>query len=246
MSNGEQQAAEHVVTWFGLLHIPVHLPGLSEHEALIVAFTWASMAIVIGVTASVALGMRTVPRGLQNILELIVGFLEGFITDIIGPKGLTYFPLIITAFSFILVSNYLGLVPGCLPPTGNLNTTLAWALVVFFFYQYLGFSKHGFKYLKHFMGPVPVLAPFMFVIEIISEFARPLSLSVRLFANILAGEIIIGKILMPIALAILPLFWVPVFWMMWESVITAPIQAFIFSLMTMIYIGGAVAAGDHS
>jgi F-type H+-transporting ATPase subunit a len=89
------------------------------------------------------------------------------------------------------------------------------------------------------MGPIPVLAPFMFVMELISEFARPLSLSVRLFANIMAGEIIISQILFPAFPIILP-----VIWMFWESVITAPIQAFVFSLMTMIYIAGAIGADD--
>jgi F-type H+-transporting ATPase subunit a len=241
MAHGEEQA----VNWLQLAGVQFTLPGLSQSETYVVAFTWVAMAAAIAIAIAVAVGMRTVPRGLQNVMEVIIEFLEGYIVDIIGRKGLAYFPLIITVFGFILVSNYLGLVPGCIAPTGNINTTAAWAILVFVFYQYLGFSKHGLGYLKHFLGPVPVLAPFMFVVEIISEFARPLSLSVRLFANILAGEIIIGKFLMPIALAIIPLFWAPVFWMTWESIITAPIQAFIFSLMTMIYIGGAVAAGEH-
>jgi F-type H+-transporting ATPase subunit a len=241
MAASEEQA----VSWFQVLGAHLQLPGLSEPESLVVAFTWMAMAIACCLAFSVALGMKRVPGGLQNTVELLVSFLENFISDIIGPKGLRYFPIIITAFLFIFISNALGLIPGCMAPTGNLNTTAAWAIIVFVFYQYLGFSKHGIKYLKHFMGPVPVLAPFMFVVEIISQFARPLSLSVRLFANILAGEIIIGKILMPLALAFAFLFWVPTFWMLWESVITAPMQAFIFSLMTMIYIGGAVAADEH-
>ncbi|MGB7569890.1 MAG: F0F1 ATP synthase subunit A [Chitinivibrionales bacterium] len=215
------------------------LPGLTAHQALVVEYTWLSMAIIIVSLIAVIVSLKTVPRGLQNAFELIVSFIEGYITDIMGEKGLRYFPLVITAFTFILVANYVGLIPGFISPTANISTTAGWAIVVFIFYQYVGVSKKGLKYFKHFLGPVPAMAPFMVVMETISEFARPFSLAVRLFANIFGGEHIIALLFGIVGIGL------PVVWMMWDSCITIPIQAFIFSLLTMVYLGGAIAADDE-
>jgi F-type H+-transporting ATPase subunit a len=229
-----QQASEHV---FSILPA-LPLPGLNPHEALIVENTWLSMAIIIAIVVGAVVSLKKIPGGWQNIVELLASFIENYILDVIGPKGLSYFPLVVTAFSFILISNYIGLIPGFVSPTSTINTTAAWALIVFVFVQYLGVSKKGFGYFKHFLGPVPAIAPIMLPIEIISELARPLSLSFRLFANIFAGEMII-KILMGI-LAI----GLPVVWMMMDSCLTIPIQALIFSLLTMFYIAGAIATHE--
>jgi F-type H+-transporting ATPase subunit a len=217
----------------------LHLPGLTPHQALIVEYTWLSMAVIIIALIVVIVSLKKVPGGLQNIFELLTSFIESFITDIIGPKGLRYFPIVITAFSFIIVANYIGLIPGFLSPTATINTTAAWAIVVFLFYNYIGVKKKGLKYFKHFLGPVPVMAPFMVIVEIIGEFARPFSLSVRLFANIFCGEKIIALLFGILAVGL------PVIWMMWDSIITIPLQAFIFSLLTMVYIGGAIATDEE-
>jgi F-type H+-transporting ATPase subunit a len=230
MANSE----EHV---FSILPA-LHLPGLTSHESLIVENTWLCMVILIAIVVSVAVSLKKIPGGWQNIIEMLVSFIENFITDIIGPKGLSYFPLVVTAFTFILVANYIGLIPGFISPTSTLNTTAAWAIIVFVFYQYLGITKKGLHYFKHFFGPIPVMAPIIFITEIISEFARPLSLSFRLFANIFAGEMII-KLLFGVCV-----IGAPVIWMAWDSFLTIPIQAFIFSLLTMFYISGAIAADD--
>jgi F-type H+-transporting ATPase subunit a len=158
----------------------------------------------------------------------------------VGKKGLRYFPLVATIFTFILVANYIGLIPGFMSPTASINTTAGMAIVVFVFYQFLGVSQKGLKYFKHFLGPIPVMAPLMIVMETISELARPVALSVRLFANIFGGEMIIKILFGMCAIG------VPVIWMTWDSLITIPIQAFIFSLLTMVYLAGAVAADeDH-
>jgi len=214
----------------------LHLPGLTPHQALLVEYTWLTMAVIIVALVGAIVTLKKVPGGFQNAVELLTSFIENYIVDIIGQKGLRYFPLVITAFTFILVANYIGLIPGFLSPTASLNTTVAWALVVFFFYQYLGISKKGLNYFKHFLGPVPAMAPFMVFIEIIGEFARPFSLSVRLFANIFCGEVIIKLLFGIFAVGL------PVIWMFWDSLITIPLQAFIFSLLTMVYVGGAIAA----
>jgi F-type H+-transporting ATPase subunit a len=231
-----QQASEH-----GFSILPaLPLPGLTHHQALIVENTWVSMIIIIAVALIVVAGMKKIPGGLQNFVEFIVAFIENQIADIVGKKGLKYFPLVITVFTFILVANYIGLIPGFLSPTSSLSTTAAWAIVVFVFYQYIGISKGGFKYLKHFCGPIwlgPV--PIMLPIEIISEFARPFSLSVRLFANIFAGEMIV-KLLFSFAA-----IGAPVIWMLVDGGFVMFIQAFIFSLLTMVYLAGAVAADEE-
>ncbi len=229
-----QQAAEH-----GFSILPaLPLPGLTPHEALIVENTWLSMVIIIVIVVAVALSLKKIPGGWQNLIEMLVTFIEKFIVDIIGPKGLAYFPLVVTAFTFILVANYIGLIPGFISPTSTINTTAAWAIVVFVFYQYLGVTKQGLHYFKHFLGPIPVMSPIIFVTEIISELARPLSLSFRLFANIFAGEMIIKLLFAACAIG------APVVWMLWDSCLTIPIQAFIFSLLTMFYISGAIASDD--
>jgi F-type H+-transporting ATPase subunit a len=111
--------------------------------------------------------------------------------------------------------------------------------VVFLFYQYIGVSKKGLRYFKRFLGPVPAMAPFMLIMELISEFARPFSLSVRLFANIFGGEMIIKMLFGIFAVGL------PIVWMFWDSMLTIPIQGLIFSLLTMVYLGGAIADDEH-
>ena len=150
-----------------------------------------------------------------------------------GKEGKAYFPLIATFALFILVCNLIGLVPGFYPPTANLNTNAALALTVFVLTHVVGFRKHGIGYLKHFMGPIIWLAPLMFIIEIIGHIARPLSLTLRLFGNMYGHEVVLM-----IFLALVPLFLpIP---MMLMGVLIAFIQTFVFTLLAMIYIAGAL------
>lgn len=222
------------------------LPGLTKMQALQVEFTWLAMIIVVVMVVVWAAGMKRVPGGFQNAMELLLEFITGFMEEIVGPRWQRHFPLVITAFLLIIVSNYLGLLPGCISPTASINTTAGFALVVFLYYNVVGVALHGIKYFKHFLGPIPALAPLMLPLEIISELARPFALSVRLFANMMAGHVIVGLCYM---LAAVVLFQhqvvIPVFGMLLESCLTAPIQAFVFSLLTMIYLGGAVLADEE-
>jgi len=219
------------------LHLPP-LPGLSAHNSLIVEYTWIVMAIIAITIIIVIKNWKTVPGGLQNVIESVTLFIENYLIDMIGPKGLTYFPLVVTVMLFVLLGSYLGLIPGMMSPTGFIGTTAAMAIVVFLYYQYLGISKRGLKYFKHFLGPIPAMAPFMLPMELISEFARPISLSVRLFANIFGGEMIIKVLFGMSAIGL------PVVWLFWDSVITIPIQGLIFSLLTMVYLAGALASDE--
>jgi F-type H+-transporting ATPase subunit a len=219
------------------LHLP-RLPGLTEHQSLVVEHTWIVMAIIILLVVLVITRWKTIPGGLQNVFELLTSFIENYLTDIVGPKGLSYFPLVITVLLFVAFGSYLGVIPGLMAPTGYIGTTAAMAITVFIFYQYIGISRRGLKYLKHFLGPIPAMAPFMLPMEIISEIARPFSLCIRLFANIFGGEMIIKVLFGMCAIGL------PVVWMLWDTVLTVSIQAFIFSLLTMVYLAGAVASDD--
>jgi F-type H+-transporting ATPase subunit a len=221
------------------LHAP-RLPFLTPHESLVVEYTWIAMAIIIAMIVVIAARWKTVPGSLQNIIESLTVFIENYLADIVGPKGQAFFPLVVSIMLFVLVASYLGLIPGMLSPTGYISTPAAVAITVFIFYNYVGISRNGLKHFKHFLGPVPMLAPIMIPIEIISEFARPLSLTLRLFSNIFAGETIIKMLFAFCAIA------VPTGWMLVDSVVTIPIQGFVFSLLTMVYLSGAMASHeDH-
>ena len=178
---------------------------------------------------------------LRNFFELFTEMILKFLDDIIGPRGREFLPLIGTLGFFILFSNLLGLVPGFLPPTDNLNTTVACALVVFFATHYYGIKAHGVRYIKHFLGPVPLLSPLFFIIEVISHLARVLSLSMRLFGNIMADHMLLSLTLM--APLVLPLFLSPL--SMFLGVFVSVIQTFIFILLSMIYISLAIEEGEH-
>jgi F-type H+-transporting ATPase subunit a len=187
--------------------------------------------------------MRPVPGPVQNVAEVVTEGFTGFLQQMIGPHGPQYLPLIGTAGLFILTSNLLANVPGLQPaPTANWNTTVALAVTVFLSYNYFGIRRHGLRnYLKHFMGPIPLLAPLMFPIEFIGHLARPVSLSIRLFGNIFGEESVI-VILLSLSWLVMPyLIWLGV--MLPLSLFTAAVQTFVFVMLSTVYIAGAVEEG---
>lgn len=243
-----------------LEHPPIlQLPGVPDH----VTYTWLVMAILIVASLLATRRLRVVPAGLQNFMEIVLEQVQGLLEEIVGPEGRRFLPLIATLAMFILVSNLFGLIPGLAVPTANLNTTLACALIVFLAYHYIGIRKNGvWKYLKHFAGPLPLLAPLMFPIEVISHFARPLSLSVRLFANMFGGHMLMAALfflalslfewswrgstvffLVTIPLNLLPiLLIVPI---MLLKLLVALIQTFIFVMLSTVYISLALEEAEH-
>ncbi len=178
------------------------------------------------------------PGKLQILMEDGLQALVGMMEQWIGPKGPRYLPLVGTLFVFILCSNYLGLVPGFMAPTSSINVTLGCALTIWVYYHFHGFKEQGVvNYIKHFALPPgsPIwMAPLMFIIEIISHLSRVMSLSLRLFGNIFGEELVIA-ILFGLVPFIIPL---P---MMFLGLITGGLQAFIFVLLSIIYLQGAVA-----
>ncbi|MDA2920287.1 F0F1 ATP synthase subunit A [Desulfobacterota bacterium AH_259_B03_O07] len=169
---------------------------------------------------------------IRNIFEILtIDFLLDLLTAVIGSrdKAKKYFPLLGTAFFFILFANLLGLIPGFLAPTGNINTTAACSLVVFIMYNYYGFKENGLGYLKHFMGPMIYLAPLMIVIEVISHLVRPLSLSLRLFWNMTGDHLVLG-IFTDLIPYVLPSIFIGL------GIFISFLQAFIFMILSAIYI----------
>lgn len=203
------------------------------------------MAIFVAVALSVfALWFRKrisveEPGKLQLMLEAVVAALLGMLEENVGHKGRQFLGLVGTLGLFILVSNLLGLVPFFSSPTVSLNMPVGCALVAFLYYNYQGIRAQGVvPYFKHFLGPVLPLAVIMLPIEIISHLSRILSLSIRLFGNIFGEELVV------LVLGSLIPFVVPVPMMLF-GVFGSLLQAFVFIMLTMIYLGGAVAAEEH-
>jgi F-type H+-transporting ATPase subunit a len=182
---------------------------------------------------------RDNPGGFQQFLELIVGGLKTLLADIVGPHSEKYLYIVGGFAAFIFVSNLFGLFFFLQPPTANTNTTFALSTTAFLYYNYIGIRKQGLgHYLAHFAGPLPLLAPLMFPIELIGHFARILSLAMRLFGNIFGEHTATG-----IFMGMLP-FVIP--WpMMGLGIFGAFLQTFVFIMLTMVYIGGAVATEEH-
>jgi F-type H+-transporting ATPase subunit a len=174
------------------------------------------------------------PSFVQQLLESYHSFIEGLAKDIIGPEGKKYVPILGTLGLFILTGNLMGLIPIFKSPTSSINVTFSCALTVFLYYNYQGIRTHGIGYFKHFAGPVLWLAPIMIPIEIIGQFARPVSLSFRLFGNIFGEDTII------LILAGLVPFIVPLP-MMCLAVFTSLIQTLVFLMLSSVYIAGAIA-----
>ncbi|RJX36482.1 MAG: ATP synthase F0 subunit A [Desulfarculus sp.] len=224
---------EHPLMLLGLLFEAVGLGDFFHHYPNVV-YSWLIMLFLM-VAAKLAVGtVKMIPAGGQNFFEALIGGFEDFAVDVMGEHGRPYYPLVATLFIYILCMNWMGLLPGMFSPTSNINTPLSMALVVFIFYNFIGIKEHGFRYIKHFLGPIWWLSPLMLPIELIGHFSRILSLTFRLFGNVL-GEDLVLVILFVLA----GVFFAPLP-MMFLAIFTSFVQAFIFSLLTMLYIAGSL------
>lgn len=186
--------------------------------------------------------LRQVPEPLQNIWEFFVETIQGFCQQIIGPGGERFAPFIGTIFLYVFCNAAIGLVPGFVAPASTLNTTLAPALIVFFAVQYFGFREHGIRYLKHFTGDIWWLAPLMAVLHLIGEIARPMTLSLRLFANVFGDDTLVLKFI-DLGGDVLHAIWLPIplhFPFLFLALFIAFIQGLIFIMLTSAYIALAV------
>ena len=250
---------EHPFTWYNLLPEALqHAIGDHTFFALIAAI----LLLLFAFAARGALAKAQDPAvpaaefGVRNIAELLIQLVVSQSDQIIGKQGRRYVPFFATFFIFILLSNLLGLLPGFAPPTGNLNTTLGLAICSFIGYNVIGVREQGGAYFKHFIGPMtglpassilgklaflPVLllsAVFFFILEVFSHGFRPVSLSLRLFGNmmgdheVIAAFISLTKVVVPVA-----------FYAM--GTLVSVIQAFVFTLLSMIYVALAISHGHE-
>ena len=182
---------------------------------------------------------RDRPSKVQSFLEMIVSFLRGLVDETVGHGAQKYLTIVGGLFLFIAMGNLFGLFFFLQPPTGSLSTTVALAVVSFVYFNWQGIKEHGVGgYLKHFMGPLLLIAPLFFVIEIIGTFARILSLSLRLFMNIF-GEHTTTNVFASLVPVVVP--WP----MMALGIFTALLQAYVFALLTAVYVSGATAHEEH-
>jgi len=223
---------EPIFTYLGAIF--GHGPALFVSHLILVAI------IVLLIAKMATKSLRAVPTGTQNVMEGYVGGVIAMGTDVLGEENARkYLPLIATLGMFIFVSNMIGVIPGFESPTSNINITLTLASVVFFYYNYEGIRKNGVvKYFAHFAGPVKVLAPLMFPIEIVSHISRIISLSFRLFGSIKGDDMFLYVLLM-LTPWILPL---PGFFLL---TVMGVLQTFVFMILTFVYLAGAVAIDDH-
>jgi len=211
-----------------------------SHAFIYLSHMFLTMVIVLVIAKVATSSLRLVPQGTQNVIEAYLGGVMYMGTDVVGEKeARKYLPLVATIGLFVVIANVIGIIPGFESPSGSLNFTLALALAVFVFYNFEGIRRNGvIKYFKHFLGPVGWLAPLMFPIEIVSHLSRIISLSFRLFGNIKGDDLFLMVLLM-LAPYVAPL---PAFALL---SFMALLQAFIFMMLTYVYLAGAIHIDDH-
>jgi F-type H+-transporting ATPase subunit a len=218
-------------TFFGLVS--------HDHSFIFLTHMLLTAAIVIVIAKMATSNLRVVPTGTQNVMEAYLNGVLAMGADVMGKaEARRYLPLVATIGLFVGIANVIGVIPGFEAPSAFLDFTLALALVVFVYYNFEGIRRNGLiSYFKHFMGPVWWLAWLMFPIEIVSHISRIISLSFRLFGNVKGDDMFLMVLLMlaPWLLPIIPF-----------ALLTfmAFLQAFIFMMLTYVYLGGAVLLHD--
>ncbi len=232
--------------------IPLHIGPIDISINKSIWFLWLGAALTFLILFVGTRLLKDRPGAYQVIVEEVYGFGRN-LGGQVGEEGRKWFPYTLTIFVFLLVLNLMGLVPNTYPVTANISFTMTLAALTFILTQYEGFRRNGpINYLKSFVPPglpfKPIMVPFMWSIEILGEFTKPLTLGMRLYANILAGHLIIfvflGLILyfgLPVAFVSVPL--AVVFYAF--EIFVAVLQAYIFAILTQVYIELAMFREDH-
>ncbi|HEX3739526.1 MAG TPA: F0F1 ATP synthase subunit A [Terriglobales bacterium] len=215
------------------LHLPPQYPQAPITNAVAMEVLVVGFLLIVFIMVRSSLSVES-PGGLQHMFEGINGFVEGQSRDVIGPHSEGFTPFLVTLGLFILIANLFGVVPGLESPTASPVVPLGCAICAFIYYQFQGFKTSGIGYLKHFLGPMWWLSPLMLPLEIISHLARLMSLSIRLYANMFAGDMVTLVFFSLIPLAVPVLF-------LGLHIGVALLQAYIFVLLTTVYLAGAVA-----
>jgi F-type H+-transporting ATPase subunit a len=238
---------EHPILFISIILEKLGLPiphgavghGLIEQLcAPYMTYTWFTMIFLIVVGKMTLGNIEMVPGSGQNFWEIIIGGMDNFFAENMG-RELTdqFFPMIATFGLYIAVANLIGLIPGFMSPTSSINTTLALTIIVWVTHHIIGFRANGIGYVKHFLGPMPVLIPLMLPIELIANVARLISLSIRLFGNIMAKETLLGILFLLAGAFFAPL---PI---MILGVLVSLVQAMVFVLLTVVYF---TMANEHA
>jgi F-type H+-transporting ATPase subunit a len=236
--------------------LTINIPGIPES----MLYAWGVWIFIAVISIAIARKPSMVPTKIQTIYEMLLQYITGLADELIGHDAHKYYPLFIAQFTFILISNLIGLVPGLKSPTGNINFTFGLAGLVFVYFVFLGFKYNGLGYLKQFSGPkLPIylfpISLLLIVTEVISFLTRPLSLGLRLFCNIFSKELFL-TILASLTLTflfshelkdniftIMPVLLRPFILIL--GLIIGFIQALVFMVLSMSYIAGAVRMEEH-
>jgi len=230
--------------------IEYNIPHISTTVLMILVVWFIILILFLAVSRKISV----IPSKLQGFFEIIFEFIINLADEIIGSDAVKYYPLFLGIFFFILVANLIGIIPGLVSPTSNINIPLSLAVIVFIYYNVQGFLKYKLSYFRHFiipglpfwMLPINIL---VFFIEIISQFVRPFSLTLRLFCNIFAKETLLGVLGLLIItffslsgvlklIVIMPLILRPFIILL--AVLIGLVQAFIFLILSIVYVAGAV------
>ena len=216
-----------------------------ERESLAAAGFIAAALIAVSLLARARLSQHPTPLipdsklTLRNFFELVAQFLLNLADNVMGKENRKYIPFVGTLFVYLLSMNLFGLIPGFSPPTAKISFNLGIALTVFILYNFWGVREMGvFNYLKHFWGPIWWIGPLLFVVELISHFVRPLSLSLRLCGN-MTGDHMVLSIFTDLTKFAIPVVFYGL------GTFVCFMQAFVFTLLTMVYIRFAVAHAEH-
>ena len=227
--------------------IPLDIGGID------ISFTnsalWAFIAIICATLLFVLAPRKLIPTRLQSVAESIYEVIDNMTKEVLHDNARTYFPFVLTLFTFILFANVIGLVPYAFTVTSHIVVTLALALVVFIGATVIGFIRNGFGYLQLFVpsGVPALLLPLVVLIEIVSYFIRPMSLSIRLFANMMAGHMMLKVMAGFVVMLGLMAGWLPLIAMvglMGLELLVAALQAYVFALLTCMYLNDAMHV-DH-
>lgn len=230
--------------------IPISVGGLDISINKAVIFMWIVVALASVVMVMAGSSRKLVPGKLQSLAEMMVDFIRNMIMDTMGKDGMRFFPLVATLFVFILFSNYIGLIPGTYTVTSQIIVTAVFSCLVYGLSLVVGFYLHGAKFLGILVPPGTPgwLLPLMIPIEIISQLARPISLAVRLFANMTAGHVMLAVLFSLTIGGGLLIGWLPFVFTVAIYGLEfgiAFIQAYIFTILTCVYLGDAFHLHGH-
>jgi F-type H+-transporting ATPase subunit a len=238
----------------------LHLDESHGASAFLIPTVWGIVVFILGLAFVARMGIQgALAKGgtaayvpdsgltVRNAFEIVIEWLYDLVQGLVGKhEAKAFFPLIGTLFFYVLISNLAGFVPGLLPPTESFSHNLALSLCVFVVFNYAGLSRQGFGYIKHLAGPIALLAPAFLVLETISLLIRPVSLTVRLSVNIFVDHLLQGiarslgdTFLGMLGAAVLP---VPIYFL---GLLVCVVQAFVFALLTTIYVSLSVAHTDE-